>query len=184
MGAFNELNKGGIAWAFIITLAVCVVGLTGCERKGSVSEQPRQTLVDDPPRAPEPDDPRTADRLLEVEHLAKIVSDPRNQSPLILHVGPAVLYKRAHVPGAKNIGPPSEPNGLKNLQREAQTLGRDSELVLYCGCCPWRVCPNVRRAFRTLQAMGLKRVKVLYLPRNFKQDWVNKGFPVQQGELH
>ena len=184
MDAFNELTKGGIAWASIFTLAVSVVGLTGCERTGSVSEYPGQTLVDDPPRAAEPDDPWTADQLLEAEGLAKIVSDPHSLSPLILYVGPAVLYKRAHVSGAKGIGPTSEPDGLKNLQREAQTLGRDRELVLYCGCCPWKVCPNVRLAFKTLQDMGFKRVKVLYLPHSFKQDWANKGFPVQQGELH
>ncbi len=161
MGAFNELTKGGIAWASIFTLALSVVALTGCERKDSVSERPGQTLVDDPPRAPEPDDPWTADQLLEAEHLAKIVSNPNSLSPLILYVGPAVLYKRAHVPGAKGIGPTSEPDGLKNLQREAQTLGRDRELVLYCGCCPWKVCPNVRLAFKTLQDMGFKRCKGL-----------------------
>ncbi len=183
MDAFNELTKGGIAWAIIFTLAVFVAGLTGCERKGSVSEYPGQTLVNGPPPAPEPDDPWTADRLLEAGQLAKIVSDQHNHSPLILYVGPAVLYKKAHVPGAKSIGPASKPDGLKNLQREAQTLGRDGELVLYCGCCPWKVCPNIRLAFKTLQNMGFKRVKVLYLPHNFKLDWANKGFPVRQGEL-
>ena len=184
MGAFNELTKGGIAWASIFTLAVSVVGLTGCERKGPVSENPGPALVNNPPRAPERVDPWTADRLLEAEHLARIVSDPHNHIPLILYVGPAVLYKRAHIAGARSIGPTSEPDGLKNLQEEAQTLGRDRELVLYCGCCPWKVCPNVRPAFRTLQDMGFKRVKVLYLPHNLRQDWVNKGFPVQKEEVH
>jgi rhodanese-related sulfurtransferase len=184
MSTFNEFTKGGIAWASIFTLAVSIVGLTGCERKDSVSEHSGETLVNNPPRAPQPDDPWTADRLLEAEHLARIFSDPHNNKPLILYVGPAVLYKRAHVPDAKSIGTASEPEGLKNLQREAQTLGRDRELVLYCGCCPWNVCPNVRPAFRTLQDMGFKRVKVLYLSQNLTKDWVNKGFPVQKGELH
>ena len=184
MEAFNELTKGGIAWASIFTLAVSVVGLTGCERKGSVSEYPGQTLVNDPPRAPEPDDPWTAEQLLEANDLARIIAEPHNQSPLILYVGPAVLYKRAHVPGARGIGPAGEPDGLKNLQRETQTVSRDRELVLYCGCCPWKVCPNVRPAFKMLQDMGFKRVTVLYLPHNLRQDWVNRGFPVQKGELH
>lgn len=184
MGAFTKLTKGGIAWASIFTLAVSVVGLMGCERKGSVSEYPGQTLVNDPPRAPGPDDPWTADQLLEAEDLARIISEPHDQSPLIFYVGPAVLYKRAHIPGAKGIGPAGEPDGLKSLQREAKALGRDRELVLYCGCCPWKVCPNVRPALKVLQAMGFKSVKVLYLPHSLRQDWVNKGFPVQKGELH
>jgi len=183
LGAFNELTKGGIAWASVFALAV-LAGLTGCERKDSVSEHPGQTLVDGPPGAPEPDDPWTADGLMEAEHLASIVSGPDNSKPLILYVGPAVLYKRAHIPGAKGIGPAGEPDGLKSLQREAQALSRDRELVLYCGCCPWKVCPNVRPAFKVLQDMGFKRVKVLYLPHSLRQDWVNKGFPVQKGELH
>ncbi len=184
MRAFNQLTKVGLAWASIFTLAVSAVALTGCEQKGSVSESPGQTLVNNPLPAPAPDDPWTADRLLEVEQLAKIVSDPHNHSPLILYVGPAVLYRRAHVPGAKSMGPASEPDGLKYLHREAQTLGRDTELVLYCGCCPWPVCPNIRLAFKTLQDFGFKRVKVLCLAHNIRQDWANKGFPVQQGDLH
>ncbi|MCL5745586.1 MAG: rhodanese-like domain-containing protein [Acidobacteria bacterium] len=183
MRAFNELTRYGIAWASVFTLVMSVVGLTGCERKGSVSEHPGQTLVNDLPPTPGPEDPWTADRLVEAEHLAKGASDPNSQNPLVLYVGPAVLYKRAHIPGAKSIGPTSEPDGLKSLQREAQTLGRDREVVLYCGCCPWKVCPNVRPAFRTLQGMGFKRVKVLYLPHNLTQDWIKKGFPVEKGAI-
>jgi hypothetical protein len=184
MGAFSKLTKGGVAWASVFALAVPLAVLTGCERKDSVSEDPGPALVGDPPRALAPDDPWTADQLLQAEDLARIVSDPGNDSPLILYVGPAVLYKRAHVPGAKGIGSTGEPDGLKSLQREAQALGRDRELVLYCGCCPWKVCPNVRPAFKMLQDMGFKRVKVLYLPHSLRQDWVNKGFPVEKGELH
>lgn len=184
MGAFNELTKGGIVWASIFGLVASVVWLTGCERKGSGSGDPSQALVNNPPRTPEPDDPWTPDRLIEAEQLARSVSDPNSQNPLVLYIGPAVLYKRAHIPGAKSIGPTSEPDGLKSLERETQTLGRDREVVLYCGCCPWKVCPNVRPAFRTLQGMGFKRVKVLYLPHNLTQDWVKKEFPVQKGEPH
>ena len=135
-------------------------------------------------QASEPVDPWAADRPLKAEQLSKIVSDPGMAKPLILYFGPAVLFKKEHVPGATLIGPLSEPDGPKNLQKEVKNLGKDTEIVLYCGCCPWNVCPNVRPAFQMLQDMGFKRVKVLYLPDNFRQGWVIKGFPVQKEQQH
>ena len=40
-------------------------------------------------------------------------------------------------------------------------------------------CPNVKPAFETLEKMGYKNVKLLYLPDDFEQDWAQKGYPVQ-----
>ena len=161
MNAFNNLVKGGLALAAVCSLAVFVLG---------------QSL---PPL--ESADPWTAGQLVEVEHVAKAVSGPHNNL-LIFYVGPAVLYKKAHIPGAKFVGPPAEPGALKNLQQQVRSLPRDSELFLYCGCCPWKVCPNVRPAFRALQSMGFKKVRVVYFPNNFTLNWTNKGFPVLKGE--
>ena len=180
MYTFRWFTKYGIAWATIFALTVFVVWLTGSERKSSASEYSGQAFVNSLQRAPESVDPWTANRLLEAERLARIVSDPGNSKPLILNFGPAVLFKREHVPGAKLIGPLSEPDGPKNLQKEVMNLWKDTEIVIYCGCCPWNVCPNVRPAFQVLQDMGFKKVKVLYLPTNFRQSWVNRGFPVQK----
>lgn len=63
-----------------------------------------------------------------------------------------------------------------------QEIPLTREIVLYCGCCPWRDCPNIRPAFRVFRELGFTRVKVLYLPASFAQDWVEKGFPVEKGE--
>ncbi len=180
MHTLSRFAKWGIAWAFIFALAASVVWLTGSERINTASEYYGRALVNSLQREPEPADPWTADRLLEAQQLANSVSDPGESKPLVLYFGPAVLFRREHVPGAKLIGPLSEPDGPKNLQKEVRNLGRDTEIVLYCGCCPWNVCPNVRPAFQVLQDMGFKKVKVLYLPNNFRQNWVNKGFPVQR----
>jgi hypothetical protein len=30
--------------------------------------------------------------------------------------------------------------------------------------------------------MGFTKLKVLYIPNNFGQDWVNKGLPVEGGQ--
>ena len=180
MHTFAGFTKNRIVWASIFALATSVVWITGCGQNGSAFENSGRTLVINRQRASEPVDPWTADRLLEAEQLAKILSDPGASKPLILNFGPAVLFKREHVPGAKLIGPLSEPDGAKTLQKEVKNLGKDTEIVIYCGCCPWNVCPNVRPAFQVLQDMGFKKVKVLYLPNNFRQGWVNKGFPIQK----
>jgi len=53
--------------------------------------------------------------------------------------------------------------------------------VIYCGCCPWSHCPNVKSADDALRAMGFIHVKVLYISNNFGADWVDKGYPVGKG---
>jgi rhodanese-related sulfurtransferase len=61
------------------------------------------------------------------------------------------------------------------------TVGKDAPIVLYCGCCPWDHCPNIRPAYKALQAAGYKNVKALYLPKSFGEDWAAKGYPVEKG---
>jgi thiosulfate/3-mercaptopyruvate sulfurtransferase len=62
-----------------------------------------------------------------------------------------------------------------------KALDRSQFIVLYCGCCPWIKCPNIRAAYQQLHSLGFTRVKVLYLATNFGTDWVNKGYPVARG---
>jgi thiosulfate/3-mercaptopyruvate sulfurtransferase len=61
-------------------------------------------------------------------------------------------------------------------------MPRTNLIVLYCGCCPWDHCPNVKPADDTLHAMGFTNVKVLYISNNFGTNWVDKGYPVAKGE--
>ena len=116
------------------------------------------------------------------EQLSRTVTDPQSPQPLILYIGPNILFRSGHIPGAKRIGPASQSEGVEDLRKQLQDLPRTSEIVIYCGCCPWEHCPNVRPAFSVLQKMGFSNVKVLHLPNNFKQDWTDKGFAVQRGE--
>jgi thiosulfate/3-mercaptopyruvate sulfurtransferase len=114
------------------------------------------------------------------EDLAKQLSS--DKPPIILQVGIQPLYKISHIPGAIYAGPASDAPGLDRLKKEAQALPRNTDLVLYCGCCPFNDCPNVKPAFVALQAMGFTRLRVLMLPNNFTQDWVNKGYPADKHE--
>lgn len=133
-------------------------------------------------KTPAVDDPWTKDDLIEPEPFSKIVADERASKPEIWYVGPPALYKRSHIPGAKLIGLTSQREGLENLARAAQNTDKAREIVLYCGCCPWNVCPNIRPAFRALRDAGFRHVKLLRLPDSFRQDWVSKNYPVAAGE--
>ena len=99
--------------------------------------------------------------------------------PAILYVGFPVLYRSAHVAGAELAGPASKPEGLERLKQIAAKLPRDRELIVYCGCCPWDHCPNVRPAFRALHEMGFTRLKLVTIPTNMSTDWITKGYPTE-----
>lgn len=101
--------------------------------------------------------------------------------PAIIYVGFPVLYRGNHIPGALLGGPASKPDGLDALKQTAAKLPKSAEIVLYCGCCPWRHCPNVRPAFHALRELGYTRVKVVEIPTNLATDWIDKGYPVEKG---
>lgn len=104
------------------------------------------------------------------------------QKPAILYVGPKAFYVQAHIPGAENIGPVSKPEGMEKLRARAAALPKDSPVVIYCGCCPWDHCPNIRPAFAELKKAGFTHVRVLYLATGLGPNWVDKGFPAVKGE--
>jgi thiosulfate/3-mercaptopyruvate sulfurtransferase len=119
---------------------------------------------------------------LSPEELVKILGGAREQKPLILNVGPRLLYQQAHIPGAEYIGAGGDPNGIESLRARVQALPHSTFIVLYCGCCPWRHCPNVHPAYSALRSMGFSQVKVLYIAGNFGTDWVDKGYPTVRGQ--
>ena len=82
---------------------------------------------------------------------------PSGSKPAIIHVGPSVLYRSRHIPGAIDVGMTSKPENLDALRAAASKLPRDRDLFLYCGCCPWDRCPNIKPAVALLEGMGFKR---------------------------
>jgi len=101
-------------------------------------------------------------------------------TPLVVCTAPAFLYRAAHIPGAVLHGPASDPNGLESLTRWAQTLPRSTSLVIYCGCCPMRDCPNLRPAYAALKGLGFTKVRVLVLADSFRADWIEPGYPIER----
>ena len=104
------------------------------------------------------------------------------KAPLIIQVGFPALYHGAHIAGSIYAGPGSKSEGIEALKKAVASQARDREIVLYCGCCPWDHCPNIRPAFAALKQMGFTRVKALEIPTNLKTDWVDHGYPVEHGD--
>lgn len=121
-------------------------------------------------------------QLINPEELLKLLQSTTGEKPLLLNVGPSLLYMQAHIPGAEYIGAGADKQALDKLRARVKTLPHDKLIVLYCGCCPWSHCPNVRPAYKQLSAMGFNRVKVLYIANNFGTDWVDKGYPTIKGQ--
>ena len=112
------------------------------------------------------------------ELAAMLKSGPK---PVILQVGFKTMYDEAHIPGAIYAGPAGKEDGITVLKTAAQSIDKGSEVVIYCGCCPWEHCPNVAAAWRTLRELGFTQLKVLYIASNFGADWAEKGYPVVKG---
>jgi len=105
----------------------------------------------------------------------------KGAKPAVFHVGFNVLYRNRHIPDSVYAGPGSKPEGLELLKQAVAKLPRDREIVLYCGCCPWDHCPNMRPASELLRSMGFTHVKMLYIPTNLKVDWFDHGYPGEDG---
>jgi len=101
--------------------------------------------------------------------------------PVVLNVGPKMLYQQAHIPGAEFIGQGSDSESIKQMRARVQSLPHSTVIVLYCGCCPWAQCPNVTPAYTELRRLGFINVKVLYIADNLGTDWVYKGYPTVRG---
>jgi hypothetical protein len=123
------------------------------------------------------DKPWKATDIMSGEELSKVISSGSAARPVIFQVGIEALYREAHIPDSIFAGPAAEPEGLALLKSKSKTIPRSKEIVIYCGCCPWKDCPNIKPAFVALQQLGFKKVKLLNIPTDFHQDWVNKGFP-------
>jgi hypothetical protein len=83
------------------------------------------------------------------------------------------------IPGAINIGSINEKENLAKFDSYLKDLKKDTPIVIYCGCCPFDKCPNVRPAFSHLTDKGFTNHKLLNLPVSLKANWIDKGFPLK-----
>ena len=104
-----------------------------------------------------------------------------NARPTVVYVGFRTLFAGGHIPGATFHGSASTKEGLAEIRKWADPLPRTTKLVIYCGCCPFERCPNIRPAFALFQEMGFTDLRVLELPTSFAADWADKNYAIEKG---
>ena len=119
------------------------------------------------------EEPWKPDQLMSPAALAAKINDASGVKPLVICVGPAGLIK-----DAVDVGPTHEQENLDKFKTLLEKENRDKEVIIYCGCCPFKNCPNIRPAFNLLNAMKFSHAKLLDLPQNLKVDWIAKGYPM------
>src|SRR5690348_12679221 len=119
-------------------------------------------------------EPWKQDQLMEPSALAAIINDPSAKQPIIYSIGFGSGIKNSIIEG-----PVKDSANLLKWKNELGKLPRDANIVIYCGCCPFEHCPNIRPAFKLLNEMGFTNQKLLDLSHNLKADWIDKGYPVK-----
>lgn len=118
-------------------------------------------------------EPWTSKDLIEPAALSTMLNNSKAQKPVIYNIGPL-----ANIKGAITIGSTSGKSNLDKLTKSLASVPKDKMVVIYCGCCPFRNCPNIRPAFNLLKDLGYKNPKLLNLKQNLKVDWTDYGYPM------
>ena len=118
-------------------------------------------------------EPWTSKDLMEPDALASMLSNSKSQKPVIFNIGPL-----ANIKGAITIGSTTNKDNLEKLKKSLANVPKDKMVVIYCGCCPFRNCPNIRPAFNLLKEKGYTKPRLLNLKQNLKVDWTDYGYPM------
>jgi len=168
-GRDRPLNIRNLRISFAASLlAICAPYGVIVQAQQSAAGRPAQTEATIPPQA-----------MLQAGELVQMLNI--SAKPLVLQTGSHVLYAEAHIPGSEYAGPAGTSAGIEALRARVIGLNKDTLIVIYCGCCPWSRCPNIKPAYQQLRLLGFTNVKTLYLAENFGTDWVDKGYPVAKG---
>jgi thiosulfate/3-mercaptopyruvate sulfurtransferase len=119
------------------------------------------------------EEPWKPGQLLAPAELAKTIGDPAAKQPVVFSIGPGAVIK-----GSIDIGPARDSNNIKKFRQQLSQLPKDANIVIYCGCCPFVHCPNIRPAFTLLNEMKFTHPQLLNIEHNIKTDWIDKGYPV------
>lgn len=114
----------------------------------------------------------TADQLMEPAQLAETLA-AKKDIPVIFNVGPGAI-----IPHSIDMGAADDTANLERFKIGIRNLPKATNIVVYCGCCPFDHCPNIRPAIDLLQKMNFTNYHLLNLPHNIKTDWIEKGYPV------
>jgi thiosulfate/3-mercaptopyruvate sulfurtransferase len=115
------------------------------------------------------------EQLMPTQELADKINANTKDKPLVFNVGPMEQIKTA-----KSIGLGTSISAMEKLKSSLSMENKNKVIVVYCGCCSYANCPNIKPAYDALISNGFKNAKVLELPEGIKPDWVAKGYPMEE----
>lgn len=114
------------------------------------------------------------EQLMPTKTLADKINANATDKPLLFNVGPMDNIK-----GAVAVGRATSVTGIEKIKTTLAWEAKARQVVVYCGCCSYASCPNIKPAYDAVLAAGFKNVKVLELPVGLREDWVAKGYPME-----
>lgn len=115
------------------------------------------------------------EQLMPTKELADKLNSADKDKPLVFNVGPMENIKNA-----MEMGRATSVTGIEKIKSTVSLENKNKAIVVYCGCCSYASCPNIKPAYDALVGMGFKNTKVLELPVGIKEDWVAKGYPMAE----
>lgn len=116
----------------------------------------------------------TPEQLEQPADLARKIQENKNV-PVIINIGPGAI-----IPHSLDAGPAENEKGINKLKSLVSNLDKNADIVIYCGCCPYAHCPNVRPAIDALKEGKFTNYHLLNLPQNINADWISKGYPTNK----
>jgi hypothetical protein len=114
------------------------------------------------------------EQIMPTADLAAKINASTGDKPVIFNVGPMDNIK-----SAKYVGKGTSVTAIDKMKQELSMENKTKSVVIYCGCCSFASCPNIKPAYDALVAAGFKNTKVLDIPEGIKPDWVAKGYPME-----
>lgn len=114
------------------------------------------------------------EQLMSTKELADKIKANAKDKPLIFNVGPMDNIKTAVALGAA-----TNVTFSYKLKDALSMENKSRAVVVYCGCCSYSSCPNIKPAYDALISLGFKNSKVLELPEGIRPDWIAKGYPME-----
>lgn len=95
--------------------------------------------------------------------------------PIMFSIGPGAI-----IPNSIDIGMVKDEKNMDKFREQISKLPKTANILIYCGCCPYEHCPDVRPAIALLKNMKFTNYHLLDLPQNIKTDWIAKGYPTKE----
>lgn len=115
------------------------------------------------------------EQLMATQELADKINTNAKDKPVIFNVGPMDNIKTAVF-----VGRATSATCVEKMKSALAMESKTKPVVVYCGCCSYASCPNIKPAYDALISQGFKNTKVLELPEGIKPDWVAKGYPMEE----